>query len=1058
MHSTGDVTDTPATHSARTDGSTPVGRAAIPLRYRVPNAPLPYEGRAEEERWLVDGLSTGTYCVVVGPGGMGKTSLVLHTVQHYLSEGANAMYVDVRPSETAEDIRVELARALLAVHPMEGVDWANMVGDSDALGAVVIDLAETGGWTVILDDAQNAKKGSVAAFIQQLEKYARRSRWVIATREVPEGLPLEDRVRVLQAMPTEDLLRLAQACAPEQAEDSLGEAVNVAEGSPWRLLQALAAPDVGPEAKETELLEGIGEEGRRVLEAAAIFQVPVQTSVLMALSQSSDDELERLIQRGVIEKTGESCRLHDVVRDLLSRSSRAQITSPGNLPAISITSPGMLLTVPPEAFAQQRREAAELLAKEDDPVSWLEAVRLLGEPPAARTRDSQPPPNPFGSALAPFAHERITELKQLLQAHGRELLDSGYAHRLWRLLGTPTDPELLLWSLRCAVELGDPDVFSRISAPPVDTGEGHYLWARALFAQGRLQEAAEAARVAMERAPEANEAQSMDGTLPFQAGFLYARSLGNLSRWQEAIDVFESLEPQNLEEHARRDLIVARCLVLAGDGGAASERVEHARKGLRELKGHARLEMIYSLADLLHELGRTDEAAELMERADRERGEASTLLYSQWGRRALYQRATFAISRGDLDSARDVLASLWPFMGKASFMRPHLLLAEAIVRLASGELAQVPELLVEVREEGLRRKSSGMYAAAHYYLCRYRTVQFDTTQDTVDPAMMPPPETLFGGLLAMSEAQGALRRGETVPYSVFEPFVERNDLPELRAGALVVACEAAIVRGDSSEALKHAEIAVEESKQGRLGIPYALASGALCSALSIMGRVSSLQRTANEMFERADEMPSIRFEVEAEFYQAVSSEKPTAVSQVASLAAARESSPMTARRAAALLGSDVPLDALDRKVVDALRSRDPWCRIERADAAEDPTVDFRGAWGLDAGTMEVWLPGGRRVDLSQRALLWRLLLVLADKGGRATKEELVLGAWDVEEYHPLRHDNRLQVAMRKLRRAIEEDASRPARVVTTEDGYALAGPVLLQSPPARMSELPPPPS
>ena len=73
-------------------------------------------------------------------------------------------------------------------------------------------------------------------------------------------------------------------------------------------------------------------------------------------------------------------------------------------------------------------------------------------------------------------------------------------------------------------------------------------------------------------------------------------------------------------------------------------------------------------------------------------------------------------------------------------------------------------------------------------------------------------------------------------------------------------------------------------------------------------------------------------------------------------------------------------------------------------------------------------------------LLWRVLATLADAGGRASKEELVLSVWEEHDYHPLRHDNRLQAAVRKLRRAIEDDPSTPRRVVTTE-GYALGGAV-----------------
>jgi DNA-binding winged helix-turn-helix (wHTH) protein len=89
----------------------------------------------------------------------------------------------------------------------------------------------------------------------------------------------------------------------------------------------------------------------------------------------------------------------------------------------------------------------------------------------------------------------------------------------------------------------------------------------------------------------------------------------------------------------------------------------------------------------------------------------------------------------------------------------------------------------------------------------------------------------------------------------------------------------------------------------------------------------------------------------------------------------------------------------------------------------------------------VWLPGERWVDFARRRLHFELLLCLADAGGSATKEELVLRVWKETEYHPLRHDARLQVAIRKVRELIEEDPSRPERLVTTPEGYALRGTV-----------------
>jgi DNA-binding response OmpR family regulator len=90
--------------------------------------------------------------------------------------------------------------------------------------------------------------------------------------------------------------------------------------------------------------------------------------------------------------------------------------------------------------------------------------------------------------------------------------------------------------------------------------------------------------------------------------------------------------------------------------------------------------------------------------------------------------------------------------------------------------------------------------------------------------------------------------------------------------------------------------------------------------------------------------------------------------------------------------------------------------------------------------MHVWLPRGRAVALDRRPVLWRLLEVLLGRGGKATKEELVEDVWS-EPYHPLRHDNRLRLAVRKLRKLVEDDAAHPTRVITTADGYALRGTV-----------------
>ncbi len=84
----------------------------------------------------------------------------------------------------------------------------------------------------------------------------------------------------------------------------------------------------------------------------------------------------------------------------------------------------------------------------------------------------------------------------------------------------------------------------------------------------------------------------------------------------------------------------------------------------------------------------------------------------------------------------------------------------------------------------------------------------------------------------------------------------------------------------------------------------------------------------------------------------------------------------------------------------------------------------------------MWDATGALFDLSQRGVLWDVLLALAERGGAATKEELVIAVWDVTEYHPLNHDNRLRVSVKKLR---ERLGAAGERLATEADGYSLSG-------------------
>lgn len=97
---------------------------------------------------------------------------------------------------------------------------------------------------------------------------------------------------------------------------------------------------------------------------------------------------------------------------------------------------------------------------------------------------------------------------------------------------------------------------------------------------------------------------------------------------------------------------------------------------------------------------------------------------------------------------------------------------------------------------------------------------------------------------------------------------------------------------------------------------------------------------------------------------------------------------------------------------------------------------------LDAG--EAWRPGarGERVlELDRTQVGFALLRCLAGAGQmqEVEKEALIKQVWqDVEEYHPLRHNNRLRVAIRKLRKELREVLGEDEEwIQTTTAGYAM---------------------
>lgn len=401
-----------------------------------------------------------------------------------------------------------------------------------------------------------------------------------------------------------------------------------------------------------------------------------------------------------------------------------------------------------------------------------------------------------------------------------------------------------------------------------------------------------------------------------------------------------------------------------------------------------------------------------------------------------------ALERGRLDEAARLLHQLASLDAETPALRGFEAVHRALHQLCVGDLRGCEETLSywkpELEHLGEQR--------------RLRTLlKIETRLNLLRAA--PPPRTPMrlaeAGVEGLSsrynelfELHWRIRAGQPLPAG----FDTRRhaQLPHYVLLDDVIRVDALLVQGNPQAALELCVRVIAELDRLGWGMMSAELRHTHCDLLLVLGRFRELGQAARALHERATEMSCPRLIEESLLFTALVPPSPVDWGQLEVLATLIDRAPIAARRARALLGDPSALDAVDRLVLRALRkhrglvpsaSLSSWS----PHAPPEPCDQERPGWGLADDERRVWLPSGRSLSLRERPQLWSILVALHEHGGAATKEQLVHALWNESEYHPLHHDNRLQVAVRKLRKLIEDEPSRPARLVTTADGYTLVG-------------------
>ncbi len=369
----------------------------LPLRYRAPNPPAPFVGRASEKAALTAALRRAAVSVVWGPPGAGKLALILEVLRGFPDERARTAVIDCR-AQAAARIRSSVFHVFEALG--EPIDWQAIEDDACAIERAVA-LAEKHRLWMVLRNADLDGDPFVASLLEAALRHAHTARWVATARSELRVVGSAAHLVRLEPIEPEALRALALAIAPDAEELVRSKAIAAASGSPRRLLERLS----GDEARGVTL-DGLAPDAVDLLCALACLSAAVPRHLLEnALGKVSQATVDALVRRGLVERDGDRLGLHPTAR---------------------------AFGIPRMSHETKLAKARALLGVLDglaDPDARVEAIRMalmLGEGDVAAR----------------------------LEAHGAEAIAAGYAEPLCLALADAF-PE---WRRRAAAAAGNPDL------------------------------------------------------------------------------------------------------------------------------------------------------------------------------------------------------------------------------------------------------------------------------------------------------------------------------------------------------------------------------------------------------------------------------------------------------------------------------------------------------------------------------------------------------------------------------------------------------------------------